>query len=186
MFSPLLSKMFKVFERHHIRKQNYTVSVCVCGGSKSCDKVSLGKVRNSPPGFFCCGSWAGISTRRLCPMIRPFLLLQKLHRLFHLLLLYVFHFSPSPRVPPSSNLLKTFLRLGAGLPLPHTPRPSLLCSQHRWAVTEGCLPFLGERQVMFLICRVYRIIPPLCRSSTKKDVQGRTGRPWFRGWEFVL
>lgn len=60
--------------------------------------------------------------------------------------------------PPSfllPNSLRLSLPLGAGLPLPHTQGPSLLGSQHRSAITEGCLPFLGERQVVFLIWHVY-------------------------------
>lgn len=60
-------------------------------------------------------------------------------------------------VPPSHKLLKIFppsLPAGDGLPLPpHADDPPLLGSQHRSAFNDGCRPFLGERQVMFLIWR---------------------------------
>lgn len=32
---------------------------------------SMSESWNSPPLFCCCGSWDGVSTRRLCPMIQP-------------------------------------------------------------------------------------------------------------------
>lgn len=97
----------------------------------------MSESRNSPPLLCCCGSWAGVCTRRLCPMIQPLRGLYlsctqkrahhtgQLHlppsfnkvsstsglffsSVFSLLpVLFAFHSSPSP-VPPSHNLLKTF------------------------------------------------------------------------------
>lgn len=140
---------------------------------------------NSPPLLCCCESWAGVSTRRLCPMIQPLRgplpvlhpdtctlnwtdkqlhlpssLFPKLPRslcLKSFILLYVslvypssisFSSLPSPSLPLSISL-RPSLSPRAGLPLVYWP--SLLGSQHRSAFTERCLPFLGERWVMFSI-----------------------------------